>query len=167
MQEISPDLFTYLSQSDAFNVDGIHEARLAVIAGADTNAIAVSNACYLLCQYPEYQRRLYDELSNLPTHDDIIDDQYLSGKPFLLGIVNETLRLYPPVPSGLQRLTPPEGAVIAGRYISGNMVVSTPTYALHRGKVPLYHITLMLTVCRSSCICSTERVYTRALELPS
>ena len=133
MKDISPDLYTYLSQSDTFEINGIHEAQLAVVAGADTNAITVSNACYLLCRHPEYQKKLYEELSDLPAHGDIIDDRHLTSKPCLLSIINETLRLYPPVPGGLQRLTPPEGTTIAGRYIPGNMIVSTPTYALHRG----------------------------------
>jgi cytochrome P450 len=133
MQEISPDLFTYLSMSDTFDVDGLHEAKLAVVAGADTNAITASNACYLLCQYPGYQKLLYEELASLPTRDGLIDDQYLLDKQCLLSIINETLRLYPPAPGGLQRLTPPEGAVVAGRYIPGDMIVSTPTHALQRG----------------------------------
>ncbi|CAE7030891.1 benzoate 4-monooxygenase cytochrome p450 [Pyrenophora teres f. teres] len=52
----------------------------------------------------------------------VIDDQYLVSKPYLTGIFNETLRLYRPV------LSPPQGAMIAGRYIRGNMNVTTPTY---------------------------------------
>ncbi|KAJ4988541.1 cytochrome p450 [Stagonosporopsis vannaccii] len=119
-------------QSDTFDVDGIHEAQLAIIAGADTNAITVSNACYLLCRYPEYQKQLFGELRDLPFHGDIVDDGHLLHKPILSSVINETLRLYPPVPGGLQRVTPPEGATIAGRYVPGETVVSTPTYALHR-----------------------------------
>jgi cytochrome P450 len=137
MEDISPDLYTYLSQTDNFEDDGIHEAQLAIIAGADTNAITVSNACYLLCRYPEYQAKLYEELRPLPIAENIIDDQILLGKPYLLSIINETMRLYPPVPGGLQRLTPAEGATVAGRYIPGHMIVTTPTYALHRGESSL------------------------------
>lgn len=137
MKGISPDLYTYLSQSSGFKDDGIHEAQLAIIAGADTNAITVSNACYLLCRYPEYQEKLYEELRTLPIAESIIDDHYLLGKPCLLSVINETMRLYPPVPGGLQRLTPPEGATIAGRYVPGHMIVTTPTYTLHRGKLSL------------------------------
>jgi cytochrome P450 len=128
------DIYTYLAQSDGFQKNVISEAKLAIVAGADTNAVTVSNVCYLLCQYPEYQKKLFDELRTLPTLDGIVDDQHLVGKPYLTGIINEALRLYPPVPSGLQRLTPPEGAVIAGRYIPGDMNVTMPTYSLHRGK---------------------------------
>jgi cytochrome P450 len=139
MSDTSPDLYTYLSQSDRFEADGIHEAQLAVIAGADTNAITISNACYLLCRHSKYQEKLYEELCTLPVVNDVIDDRFLLGKPCLLSIINETLRLYPPVPSGLQRITPPEGATIAGRYVPGNMIVTTPTYALHRGQPHLTH----------------------------
>ena len=137
MKDISPDLYTYLSQTDNFEDDGIHEAQLAIIAGADTNAITVSNACYLLCRHPEYQEKLHEELRTLPIAENIIDDEFLLGRPCLLSIINETIRLYPPVPGGLQRLTPPEGTTIAGRHVPGHMIVTTPTYALHRGEFSL------------------------------
>ncbi|CAO2652429.1 Nn.00g007120.m01.CDS01 [Neocucurbitaria sp. VM-36] len=133
MKTTPPDFYTYLSKSEEFSTHGIHEAQLAIIAGADTNAITVSNVYYLLCRHPEYQIKLYQELSDLPTTSSkLIDDQHLIGKPYLLGIINEALRLYPPVPSGLQRVTPPEGAMIAGRFIPGEMIVTTPTYSLQR-----------------------------------
>lgn len=153
-----PDLYTHLSQSDSFKADGIHEAQLAIIAGADTNAITVSNVCYNLCRFPEHQQKLYEELQHLPLNENVIDDQYLLDKPYLLSIINETLRLYPPVPGGLQRLTPPEGAVIAGCYIPGNMNVSTPTYALHRGMGTYLYRTFVriLNLCRSSCVCPAQ-----------
>jgi hypothetical protein len=135
MQTEESDIYTYLSRSNGFQNNTISEAKLAIVAGADTNSITVSNVCYLLCRHPEYQEELYDELKGLPTVDEgVIDDQNLIGNSYLTGIINEALRLRPPVPSGLQRLTPPEGAVIAGRYIPGNMNVSTPTYSLHRGQ---------------------------------
>lgn len=44
----------------------------------------------------------------------------------------ETLRLKPPVPSGLSRLTPPEGIQVDGVFIPGKTVVSVPTYAIQR-----------------------------------
>ncbi|KAI0588159.1 CypX Cytochrome P450 [Pyrenophora tritici-repentis] len=132
MQTNTFDIYTYLSQSSGFQNNTLSEAKLAVVAGADTNAITVANVCYLLCRYPEIQVKLYSELSDLPSLGGIIDDQYLVNKSYLTGIINETLRLYPPVPSGLQRLTPPQGAMIAGRYIPGNMNVTTPTYSLQR-----------------------------------
>ncbi|KAF1830436.1 cytochrome P450 [Decorospora gaudefroyi] len=132
MRTETSDIYTYLSKSDGFMSNLVGEAELIMVAGADTNAITITNVCYLMCRHPEYQTKLYEELAELPTIDGIIDDQHLVGKPYLTGIINEALRLHPPAPSGVQRLTPPEGAVIAGRYIPGDIVVTTPTYSLHR-----------------------------------
>src|SRR5690349_20310396 len=123
MNDVSPDFYTYLSQSDTFDVNSIHEAQLAIIAGSDTNAINVLNVCYLLCQYSEYQNQLFEELHALPADGDVVDDGHLLNKPVLSSIINETLRLYPPVPGGLQRVTPPDGATIAGRFVPGETVV--------------------------------------------
>jgi cytochrome P450 family 628 len=145
MDTISPDFYTHLSQSEAFNLNGGHDANLAIIAGADTNAITVSNALYLLCRYPEYKERLYHELKMVPDSDGIIEDDDLIGKPYLLGIISESLRLHPPVPSGVQRVTPSSGAVIAGRYIPGDTVVTTPTYSLQRGMMTYIKMNLMLS----------------------
>lgn len=133
MSPEAPDFYTHISQSESFHYDRSHEAQLAVVAGSDTVATTLTNISYLLSRYPEYQNKLYEEIGSLPDEDGLIDDQLLQGKPYLLGVINEALRLHPPVPTGVQRVTPPEGAVIAGRYIPGNTIVTTPTYALQRG----------------------------------
>lgn len=125
------DIYTYLSQSEGFRGNALSEAKLGIVAGADTNAITMSNICYLLCRHPEYQAKLHDELSGLKSL--FPNDHDLVNEPYLTGIINEALRLHPPVPSGLQRVTPAEGAVIAGRMLPGHTNVTTPTYALHRG----------------------------------
>ena len=57
------------------------------------------------------------------------DLQYL---PHLNGVINETLRLYPGVPTAMQRLTPPEGLDINGTFVPGNTVVYCPQYAICR-----------------------------------
>ena len=49
------------------------------------------------------------------------------------GVIHETLRLHPAVPSGPARETPPEGITLPnGTYIPGNVLVWTPIYSLHR-----------------------------------
>ncbi|KAF1996372.1 benzoate 4-monooxygenase [Amniculicola lignicola CBS 123094] len=126
------DFYTHLSQSETFEKDGPWDAQLAIFAGGDTVSTTLTNICYLLAEYPEYQERLNEDLNTLCRPDEELDDQTLSKSVLLGGIINEALRLYPPVPSGGQRLTPPEGIVIAGRYIPGNMNVITPAYSIQR-----------------------------------
>ena len=61
-----------------------------------------------------------------------VSDQSLKHLGHLNGVINEALRLHPPLPSALQRLTPPEGLQIGDTYIPGNVTVWCPQYAIGR-----------------------------------
>ena len=50
-------------------------------------------------------------------------------------VIEETLRLYPAVPSGLPRVVPPEGATFRGVWLPGGTTVLTQAYSLHRDPV--------------------------------
>ncbi|KAL4944517.1 hypothetical protein BDV06DRAFT_233206 [Aspergillus oleicola] len=136
------DLFTYILGDGAEETktvqlrdsDLARDSVLAVIAGSDTTSVTLSGTLYLLAKYPDQQKLLQEELDALVEKcgGEQPSYQMLSEAPFLNGCINEALRLYPAVQGGLQRLTPPDGATIAGRYIPGDMIISTPTYSLHR-----------------------------------
>lgn len=53
---------------------------------------------------------------------------------YLQACIDESLRLFPPVMSGLQRQTPAQGIHIGERFIPGNTIVQTPTYTMCRGE---------------------------------
>jgi len=59
-------------------------------------------------------------------------NEKIANLDHLNAVINETLRLHPPVPSMLQRKTPPEGINIDGEFIPGNTIVSCPQYVLGR-----------------------------------
>ena len=79
---------------------------------------------------PVLLRRLRQDLDELPTltHDNLKTVKHLDA------VINETLRMHPPVPSGTQRVTPPEGLDIGGEHIPGNIIVQVPSYTVFRGK---------------------------------
>ncbi|PYI26854.1 benzoate 4-monooxygenase [Aspergillus indologenus CBS 114.80] len=137
-----PDLYSYLLQQQETgkgNVklqdqDMVADCELALTAGSETVAVTMACMFYLLAQNPDKRRALQEEMdrvfgeSNTPEH--VYQD--LATAPFLQGCIKETLRLYPPTVSGQQRLTPPAGTKIAGRWIPGDTIVTTPIYAIQR-----------------------------------
>ena len=98
------------------------------------------------------------------------DMKVLQSLTYLNAVINETLRLWPAPTSGL-RQTPPEGVVVAGRYIPGDTTVLTPGYSLARGKpafilsYPSIFILLRLTIKRQDLLRSCNRLYPRALDI--
>ncbi|EIW84467.1 cytochrome P450 monooxygenase pc-3 [Coniophora puteana RWD-64-598 SS2] len=76
-----------------------------MIAGRDTTASALTSAVYLLAMYPSAMDRLREEVmskvgsSRRPTYDDLRNMKYLRA------VLNETLRLFPPVPMNLRQTT--------------------------------------------------------------
>jgi cytochrome P450 len=86
------------------------EAMLAIGAGSDTTATALSNAMYYLMSQPSSFARLraeLDQASGSPmAYDQLIDPVNLVDLKYLQAVINETLRLQPAVPNGVQRISP-------------------------------------------------------------
>ncbi|KAL2826293.1 cytochrome P450 [Aspergillus cavernicola] len=130
-----PDVFSWIL--DAFEkgpkreqdlIDLHGDAHLIIIAGSDTTAATLTNLFFHLAVDQTWQRKLQEELDRLPD----LSQETLAGLKILEALINETLRLHPVVPSGLQRLTPPEGIHIGERYIPGNVIVCMPLHTSYR-----------------------------------
>jgi cytochrome P450 len=96
-----------------------------IVAGSDTTSTALSNAIYYLICHRHVLQRLRAELDaavdkGVP-YDMPIEHDRLSALPYLQAVVNETLRLQPALPNGIQRTAPHESGVIdvAGWYVLG------------------------------------------------
>lgn len=76
---------------------------------------------------------LRDEIDNLP-RDELGDYVHtdLAVLKHLNGVINESLRLFPPVPTILPRLTPAEGLDVGGTFIPGNTTVFCPQFIVGR-----------------------------------
>ncbi|KAK4135118.1 putative cytochrome P450 oxidoreductase [Trichocladium antarcticum] len=130
-----PDIFSnilaaYLkaprTQQNDWDLHG--DAQLIVIAGSDTVATALSHLFAHLAADAALVTRLQHELDALP---DLSHDRLLTVA-FLDATINESLRLHPPTPSGMQRVTPPEGLPIGRVFVPGNVIVQVPSYTVFR-----------------------------------
>ncbi|KAL2264565.1 hypothetical protein VTJ83DRAFT_7075 [Remersonia thermophila] len=111
---------------DRLNLHG--DAQLIVIAGSDSVAAALTHVFFELAWDPALVARLQAELDALPS----LEHQHLLAAPLLDAVIYETMRLHPPVPSGTQRVTPPEGLRIGERWVPGGTIVQVPSYTVFR-----------------------------------
>lgn len=122
----------------------ISDCVLLAIAGADTTTSSIIHILYRLAKHGELQTALHEELvaagAPAPTTESSQEDFFArwvetAKLPFLEAFMREVLRLHPPAPTGLPRLTPPEGLVIQHgfgepTFIPGYTNVSVPVYTL-------------------------------------
>ncbi|OCB86513.1 high nitrogen upregulated cytochrome P450 monooxygenase 2 [Sanghuangporus baumii] len=139
---LTRDLFYHLIDED--NVEKVaptdseivSDGSLAIIAGSDTTSTTLSGLIYYLMSHPLDYRRLQNEIDYAfpPGEGDPFDTLKLSEMPFLNAVINEAMRLQPPVPTYLQRS--PEagtgGKWIGDSYISEGTAVIVPPYILFR-----------------------------------
>lgn len=117
--------------------DLVGDASLIVVAGSDTTAATLTCLFYNFATHPEVYKTLQKEVDEFfaaeVTSSDF-DTSSLGKLRYLQACIDESLRLFPPVMSGLQRQTPPQGIHIGERFIPGNTIVQTPTYTMCRGE---------------------------------
>ncbi|KAK7029018.1 hypothetical protein VNI00_014728 [Paramarasmius palmivorus] len=132
------DLFSYLlgEYEDDPRLDTptlIAEAVFAIIAGSDTTAAALSNVFFFLVSSTKVFHRLRTELDELNCHTDATAAE-LANLPYLNAVINESLRLQPLAPNGLQRVLTNEngaGEMVNGYYIPPMTNVQVSHYCIH------------------------------------
>mgnify|MGYP000377401550 FL=1 len=105
------------------------EVMTLLLAGHETTALALTFTFFLLAQRPEVERRLLDELDEAlggdpPTIGEIRD------LPYLEQVVEESMRLYPPVPGIVREATARDE--IAGYTIPEGATISINQWSVHR-----------------------------------
>jgi cytochrome P450 len=166
-----PDVMSHILEAgNFFKNDKLRErlllmgdARLLIVAGSDTTATTLVYCFYHIAKDPSIAKKLREEMKDKGIENNssfsVPDLQYLG---YLNGIINETLRLHPPVPGGVFRHTPREGVVIDGKHLPGGVKVLGPHYTIQRCQLTLALVTRSVTANTYSSTKSfreTERLY--------
>ena len=107
------------------------DARLNIVAGTDTSTAALSYLFMEVCKNPEIAVKIREELVahgvdvEFTVHE-LQDCRYLNS------VIDETMRLHPPVPDGVYRMTPPEGLQVGETWIPGDVTIINPVYTIQR-----------------------------------
>ncbi|GAC93901.1 benzoate 4-monooxygenase cytochrome P450 [Pseudozyma hubeiensis SY62] len=117
------------------------EAVNIMVAGSDTGASVMAMTLFLLVQHPKVVDELREELDEAfgKYNGSVVSDSSLldSSCPLLNAVIDESMRLYPPVAPGLQKVN--RRGPVTIRLHSGEIhvvptdtIITVPTYTMHR-----------------------------------
>ncbi|KAJ7633029.1 high nitrogen upregulated cytochrome P450 monooxygenase 2 [Roridomyces roridus] len=117
--------------------DAAADGIVGIVAASDTTAHLLTSLMWCLVSNPKSYKRVQQEIDAMfVVEDDLVDFSKHQKCVFLSACINETLRLFPPVPvnGGTRQahLNSGGGRIIAEKYIPEGTSVYMPTYVLHR-----------------------------------
>lgn len=106
---------------------------LFVVAGSETTATLLTGCIFYVTQRANknVMEKLKAEVRGRFNSEDEISLTSVNTLSYMLAVLNETLRCYPPVAINSPRRVPPGGAEIAGHRIPENTVVGIWQYAIY------------------------------------
>lgn len=96
-------------------------SQVFMVAGTETTATALSGLLYQLMMNPEKMETIVKEIRETFEKDSDIEMRALEHMKYLNACIEEALRIYPPVPVGLPRITPDDGLLVCGQHIPGKV----------------------------------------------
>lgn len=96
----------------------VSNASLLILAGSETTATLLSGTTYLLLKHPDVMAKLVMEIRTTFTSNEEIDLFSVSKLEYMLTVLDETMRFYPPVPTIPNRVTPRGGETVCGKYVA-------------------------------------------------
>lgn len=123
------DILSVAIESGGFSDDDlVNQLMTFLAAGHETTASALTWATYLLCKHPDAQERLREEIrTSLPSleSDSSISALDIDKLPYLNAVLNETMRVLPPVPITLREAS--HDTTIQGHFVpAGTSIIICP-----------------------------------------
>jgi cytochrome P450 len=117
--------------------------NLIFFAGSETTATTLSGATNGLIRHPEVQTRLRAELHETFRDPSQMTFSELQKLPYLNAVIEEALRMYPTLPSGLPRLVPEGGDTVCGEMIPGGVSASVKFFPMNDISLGLFLLYLI------------------------
>lgn len=132
-----PDLWTKIIEKskgpDGLTLDEHHSnGSIFMLAGTETTATALSGTIYHLLRNRNYLDNLVAEIRTAFSRSEDVGLEKLARLKYLQAVLQEGLRMYPPVPSMLPRRIPQGGAVMGGFFMPGGTNVGVHQLATYR-----------------------------------
>jgi cytochrome P450 len=105
-------------------------ALTLIIAGSETLTTVFSGALHHLLSHPSVHKTLTSEIRSGFSAEEQITGASVSSLPYLNAVINETLRLCPPIPDVMRRQVPSGGAVVAGEHFDEGVVLGVACWPM-------------------------------------
>lgn len=105
----------------------LSNAELLIGAGSETTATSLSGTVYLLLRNPECMAKLVKEVRSAFNTEAEMTFAAVDKLEYVGAVLNESLRMYPPVPGRLPRTTGPQGDEILGKWVPPYVSVRPPS----------------------------------------
>jgi len=96
-------------------------ADILILAGSETSATLLSGVTFYLIKNPNILKKVCAEVRGAFATESEINITSCNGLKYMLGVLEEGLRMYPPAPSGFPRIVPAGGEVISGKFVPGGV----------------------------------------------
>lgn len=93
----------------------------------------MANAFRELALHRDVQTKLQAEIDEVCSGGVPLNVANTTGLPYLKAVIDETLRLWPPLPTGAQALTGSNGVIVDGIYIPPRTCVRVHHLTIMRG----------------------------------
>lgn len=121
-----PDIMSYVIKHNGYEKGmtlGEIQTTFMVLttAGSETTATALSGTLSYLVKNPEIMAKVALEVREAFSAENHLTFNAISGLPYLNAVLNEGLRLCPPIPVMLPRLVPKGGDTVSGLWMPGGV----------------------------------------------
>lgn len=149
-----PDFMTYIIKANQTSkaltpTEITANVALLLDVGSETTASLLAGCLFHLVKNPQILEKLTCMIRKEFSTSQKINSRALARMPYLTAVLNEALRIYPPVAGATPRLTPPSGSqsredlldllsdgankdIVDGQYVPGNMSVAVNQVAMNR-----------------------------------
>ncbi|KAI3390560.1 hypothetical protein diail_9200, partial [Diaporthe ilicicola] len=110
------------------------QATNVVGAGSDTTSCLLQSVFYHLLRNPRTLKKARAEVTQIQDDNRVLPFSEVRDLPYLKACIDEALRIHPPIPMPLPRLTPKGGLEINGRLFPEGITLSSSPWVLHHSR---------------------------------
>lgn len=88
-----------------------------MMAGSETTATLLSGCTFFVLKRPEVYEKLSSQIRHRFSCSSEMTFSSLADMSYLRAVLQEALRMYPPLPLGMPRVVPSGGAVVSGQFV--------------------------------------------------